>query len=173
MESMLIRPALTVDRPHLERMVRDCCAFTDAEVTVAMELIDHHLDGTDPDYVVMCAAGIDDTPAGYICYGPLPGNSGMYDLYWIVVNPLLQRKGIGRGLVLWLEQELLKGAGRLLRADTASKPEYAGQRRFYESMGFRETTREKDFYAPGDDKVVYEKTIPLQKSLALAKIDMV
>lgn len=156
---MLIRPAGARDRPHLEIMVRDCRVFTEAEVAVAMELIDHHINGTDPDYIVMCAADDDGTPVGYICYGPVSETDGVYDLYWIVVDPELQRKGIGRRLIGWLEHGLKQKTGRLLVAETASKPEYAGQRRFYESLGFRETARTKDFYAPGDDRVVYEKSL--------------
>lgn len=156
---MLIRPAIADDRPHLEAMVRECGAFTAAEVAVAMELIDHHLDGTDPDYAVVCAADDSGIPVGYICYGPVPKEDGAYDLYWIVVTPSRQRRGIGNLLLQWLEGEMKQVGRHILRAETASKPRYAGQRRFYEALEFHEVARRKDFYAPGDDKVVYEKII--------------
>jgi len=159
-DTMLIRPAIAKDRPHLEAMVRECGAFTDAEIAVAMELIDHHLDGTDPDYLVACAAHSNDSPVGYICYGPVPKEDGAYDLYWIVVAPSHQRQGIGHLLLKWLEKEMKLVGAHTLRAETASKPHYAGQRLFYAAEGFNEIARQKDFYAPGDDKVIYEKIIP-------------
>jgi len=36
---------------------------------------------------------------GYACYGPTPLTQGVYDLYWIVVDPQLSGKGFGRYLL--------------------------------------------------------------------------
>lgn len=154
---MNIRPAHPHDRPLLDAMIRECGAFTGIEEETAMELIDHHLNGTDNDYRVVCAAGDDDAPMGYICYGPTPLADAVYDLYWIVVSPLHQKSGVGRELLKWLEEELQSNHARLLLIETASKAAYAGQRAFYERCGFCEAARIRDFYASGDDKIIYEK----------------
>jgi hypothetical protein len=46
--------------------------------------------------------------------------------------------------------------------ETSGRADYDGTRRFYERHGYRATARIPDFYAPGDDQVVYVK--PLQGS---------
>lgn len=154
---MNIRPARPHDRPFLDAMIRECGAFTGIEEETAMELIDHHINCTDTDYTVVCATDNEDTPTGYLCYGPTPLADAVYDLYWIVVSPLSQKKGIGLLLLRWLENELKKRGARLLLIETASKDSYAGQRAFYDKCGFVETARITDFYAEGDDKLIYEK----------------
>ena len=51
----------------------------------------------------------------------------------------------------------LDGIARLIVVETAGRPEYAGTRAFYEARGYRAVSRIPDFYAPGDDQVVYVK----------------
>jgi ribosomal protein S18 acetylase RimI-like enzyme len=80
---------------------------------------------------------------------------GTYDLYWIAVDPTLQSKGLGRALLDAVESAVRAEDGRLLIIETASKPEYAATRAFYERCGLELAARIQDFYARGDDKLVY------------------
>ena len=52
----------------------------------------------------------------------------------------------------------LAGLARLIVVETAGRPEYAGTRAFYEARGYRRVATIPDFYAPGDDQVVYVKS---------------
>jgi hypothetical protein len=43
--------------------------------------------------------------------------------------------------------------------ETSSRADYAPTRRFYHKRGYLESARLRDFYAPGDDRVVLTKRV--------------
>lgn len=103
--------------------------------------------------------------AGYACFGATPMTLGTWDLYWIAVDPALHGRGIGTVLMRAVEDAIRAEGGRLVIIETASKPSYDATRRFYERhAGCREVARVPDFYAVGDDKVMY--AIELHRSPA-------
>ena len=152
-----IRPMAEGDMTVITRILQSTSEFTPTEVKVALELIDLYLKySVGSDYHVLVAE-IDNTPAGYICFGPTPLTEGTWDIYWMAVNPEKQRQGIGRRLLNDSEDGILKAQGRLILIETSSKPEYDKTRKFYESCGYEIIARIPDFYTPGDDKVVFQK----------------
>jgi ribosomal protein S18 acetylase RimI-like enzyme len=48
---------------------------------------------------------------------------------------------------------------RLLLIETSSQPRYEPTRGFYERHGYREVARVPEFYAVGDDRVIFAKRI--------------
>jgi ribosomal protein S18 acetylase RimI-like enzyme len=44
-------------------------------------------------------------------------------------------------------------------AETSGRPQYEPTRAFYERMGYQVAARLKDFYAPGDDKVIFARRL--------------
>src|SRR5690606_9058255 len=96
---------------------------------------------------------------GYTCYGQTPCTSGTFDLYWIAVHNDLRSKGLGRILQRETEERIRALGGRRLFADTSGREQYEPTRRFYRSMGYEEEARLRDFYAPGDDKVIFGKRL--------------
>jgi ribosomal protein S18 acetylase RimI-like enzyme len=154
----VIRPLLPKDRPGLTQILARTSAFTPAEVACALELVDIALTSpSQPDYLFLCAVDADDKPIGYACYGPIPLTSGTYDLYWIVVDPSRQQRGIGTALLRCVEQEIGKQGARMLLIQTSSQPKYSGTRAFYAKNGYAEVARIQDYYVPGDDGVTYQK----------------
>jgi hypothetical protein len=57
------------------------------------------------------------------------------------------------------ERQIKKGGGHLAVVETSGKAQYVSTRRFYERIGYLESSRVWDFYAPGDDKVIYIKRV--------------
>lgn len=139
------------DRAPIERLLVATNAFTDAEVAIALELVDEPRE-VGYRFVVAEAGG---AVAGYACFGATPCTVGTYDLYWIAVDPARQNLGLGRKLLDAVERAVRAEDGRLLVIETASKPEYAATRAFYERCGLELAARIVDFYARGDDKLVY------------------
>jgi ribosomal protein S18 acetylase RimI-like enzyme len=82
---------------------------------------------------------------------------GTYDLYWIAVDRNGRRGGVGRGLLSATEAAVKQLGGRLLFVETSGLPKYAPTRAFYLGTGYTEEAIIKDFYAPGDDLVIYTK----------------
>jgi ribosomal protein S18 acetylase RimI-like enzyme len=70
----------------------------------------------------------------------------------------LQRTGIGTALVAAMEQRLA-GVARLIVVETAGRPDYRDTRAFYQARGYSVAATLADFYAPGDDQVVYVKSL--------------
>lgn len=150
-----LREKRASDRAPLEAILRSTHVFAEHEIDVALELID-----ADPkvgyQFVVAEVTG---RVAGYASFGATPCTSGTFDLYWIAVDPALHGSGVGRALMRAVEERVRAQQGRLIVIETASKPSYDPTRAFYRRYGCTEAARIKDFYAVGDDKVVY--TLPL------------
>jgi ribosomal protein S18 acetylase RimI-like enzyme len=63
-----------------------------------------------------------------------------------------------------LEGELLARGQRLLIADTSGTPEFGQTREFYRKNGYTEEARIRDFWAAGNDKVVFWKRLSQSKT---------
>ena len=145
------RDLVPADRGPIERILRATGAFDPAEVDVALELVDSPRD-VGYRFVVADLGG---EVAGYACFGATPCTVGTWDLYWIAVDPTRQSRGLGRALLGAVEDAVRREGGRLLVIETASKPSYAATRAFYDRCGLELAARVKDFYARGDDKLIY------------------
>ena len=96
---------------------------------------------------------------GYACFGPIPATLSSYDLYWIAVAPSQQGKGLGRKLLQEAERCAARSGATQMYLDTSGRPQYIPTRSFYEHTGYQVAATLKDFYAPGDDKVIYSKRL--------------
>ncbi|HEU4524159.1 MAG TPA: N-acetyltransferase, partial [Gemmatimonadales bacterium] len=151
-----LRPLSPADRRRIEEITRAVRVFRDDEVPVALEVFDGAVSGS-PDYIAL-GATVDDRLVGWICWGPTPCTLGTYDLYWMAVDPAVQGSGVGAALMREMEGRLA-GSARLIVVETAGRPDYRPTRAFYEARGYRKAAIIPDFYAPGDDQVVYVKTL--------------
>jgi ribosomal protein S18 acetylase RimI-like enzyme len=96
---------------------------------------------------------------GYACFGPHPLTEGAYDLYWIVVDPVARGNGVGHALLRQVENEVRARGGRLLLVETSGTSAYAAARHLYERGGYRREAIVHNFYAPGDDLLIYVKEL--------------
>jgi ribosomal protein S18 acetylase RimI-like enzyme len=147
------------DKSAIMHMLRNMPEFKPPEVVVAEEVLDDYLrDSIRSGYHVF-AAEIDSLAVGYICYGPTPLTEGTWDIYWLAVAPNQQSKGIGKSLLFFAEGNIKETRGRIAVIETSSRPEYEATARFYRTQGYELTCRIADFYAPGDDKLIYLKRL--------------
>ena len=96
---------------------------------------------------------------GFACYGPRDLTHGVFDLYWIAVDPNAQRGGVGRGLLTASEEAVRQAGGRMLIAETSGTAHYEPTRKFYFSMGYLNEATIKDFYIEGDDLAIFVKRL--------------
>jgi GNAT superfamily N-acetyltransferase len=68
-------------------------------------------------------------------------------------------KGYGGAIVEHLEAELKARGQRILIADTSGVDGFAQTRAFYRKSGYSEEARIRDFWAAGDDKIVFWKSL--------------
>jgi ribosomal protein S18 acetylase RimI-like enzyme len=81
----------------------------------------------------------------------------------MAVDPARHGAGIGTALLHAMESRLA-GLARLVVVETAGRADYAPTRAFYQARGYRVASRIPDFYAPGDDQVVYVKQVAGRRS---------
>jgi ribosomal protein S18 acetylase RimI-like enzyme len=158
---MSIRPAEPKDRDRIREILTACMLFNEEEVRCAVELVDIHLDPKHPESNDYPTAVVEDEGVvyGYVTFGPTPLTDGVYDLYWIAVDPKQQGRGFGQILLRFVENEVRRREGRMLLIETSSKGSYASTMRFYERAGYAEISRIKDFYRIEDDKLVFCKRL--------------
>lgn len=152
-----IKPLLEEDRLEVDRILAATGMFTAAEIEVAEELLDIFLQKPDQkDYQIFVACH-ERRVCGYVCFGPTPATDATFDLYWIAVDPELQGHGIGKKLLQFAEQECQSRGGKLLIIETSSKELYRPTQAFYLKNGYQIEARIKDFYAPGDDRLIFTR----------------
>jgi ribosomal protein S18 acetylase RimI-like enzyme len=161
---MKIRPVEPKDRDRVHELLVAVARFTEQEVQWAIELVDLALEHPERgEYFVHVLdepdSGRNRMVQGYVCYGPTPLTDGVFDLYWIAVDPKQQGQGFGQVLLRFVENEVRRQRGRMLLIETSSKATYAPTLRFYQRSGYDEITRIKDFYRIEDDKVVFCKKL--------------
>ncbi|MBI5594201.1 MAG: GNAT family N-acetyltransferase [Deltaproteobacteria bacterium] len=147
------------DPQRIYRLTASCDLFYPEEIVVARELVEEHLvKGTASGYYFLFAQQ-DDAVVGYTCFGPIPMTSNRFDLYWIAVLKNLQGTGIGKQLMELTELRVREMNGQRIYVETSSRKIYEPTHRFYHARAYRTEAVLKDFYADGDDKVIYSKDI--------------
>ncbi len=144
-------------RPQIAHILEEAGAFRPNEVDVALEGFDAYCDAPGVDYSAVAAIAPEDELAGFAFYGATPCTVGCWDLYWIAVSSRYRGSGLGRGLIERVERAIKAEAGRLCLIETSSRSDYEATRRFYSACGYDEVARVPDFYADGDDCVIYLK----------------
>ena len=157
-ESMLIRKFEKADIIPLAEIVRATKVFHEEEVDVAIELMEIAANEKDQkDYLLYSYVDESGALQGYYCVGPTPMTKSTYDLYWIAVHPRMHRKKIGHDLLEHCEQQVQGMGGTLLVVETSSQPKYEPTRKFYLRHQYIEEAHIQNYYAPGDDLVIYTK----------------
>lgn len=137
-------------------IARNVQVFDADEVGTVGELLSAYIEQGAPKsgyHFLSCRA--DDRVVGFACYGPRALTQGAFDLFWIATDKQTQGRGVGRALLRRVAQEVKALGGRMVIAETSGRADYAPTRRFYEACGYRRAATIADFYAPGDDLVIY------------------
>ena len=154
-----LRPVDADDRERLAGIVEAAGNFNREEIATAIELIDEAIANDNRgDYVIFV---LEDRSfaQGFVCVGPTPLAKGVYDLYWIAVDPGTRAKGYGRRLLRFAEEEVRRRGARMIVIETSSLPSYQASRRLYSQAGYQEVARVANFYNVGDDKLIFSKPI--------------
>lgn len=151
-----VRPA---DRDAVRRIIASTGFFSDAEVDVAVELVDERLEKGAVSGYEFVFAEREGRVAGYACHGEIPCTVGSHDLYWIGVDATVRGGGLGRLLLHEVERRVAAAGGRMIVIETSTRPQYEPTRGFYLRCGYDLAASIDDFYAPGDGKAVYVKRL--------------
>jgi GNAT superfamily N-acetyltransferase len=156
---MLIRPTVPEDTPLLTSLADETRMFKPMEIEALREVLDdfhagEHLNGH---FAITCET--DGQVAGFAYYAPAYMTERSWYLYWIAVSRTIQGRGIGAELLRRVEEHIQSLGGRILFIETSSLPHYEPTRQFYLKKGYEVTGVLQEFYADGDDMVVFRKRL--------------
>jgi ribosomal protein S18 acetylase RimI-like enzyme len=147
------------DVGSIRNIVNSSGFFSAEEVEMAVELVQENLSkGRSSGYYFLFLE-MNERVVGYSCYGPIPCTKESYDLYWIAVLHDFRSRGIGRELLERTEKKIEEMGGKRIYVDTSSRDQYEPTRSFYRAGGYEQEAVLKDFYSPGDDKIIYVKQL--------------
>lgn len=143
------------DIPPILALLAATSFFKAHEISVAQDVLNDAIHSLN-DYFSFTAYK-NDSPVGWICFGPTPCTDNTFDVYWIAVAPDYHRFGIGSYLLSYAEARISTVDGRLIVIETAGNERYASTRAFYEKIGYVATATVPDYYAQDDAKIIYVK----------------
>ncbi len=153
----MIRKLLKSDRPRLKEIIDSIDIFQDEEKTVAVELIDEAIINVEQDYYNIFVYEENNLLLGYHCTGHRALTDGVFDLYWIVVDPKFHHRNIGKALLNHAENFAKENNGNLLLVETSSKKTYERTRNFYIKNRYSQLAEIKDFYRKDDNLIIFGK----------------
>ena len=156
----MISTATEADGPQILDITARINIFTQHEVDAVQDLWSEYLtNGSSKDGYHILVYREGNRVLGFTCFGIRYLAEGVYDLFWIAVDPNARRKGVGRELIAASEDAVHELGGRILIAETSGAAEYASTREFYVNVGYDNEATIKDFYKPGDDLKIYTKRV--------------
>ncbi len=157
------------DRNQIEEILHSTGVFYDHEIQVALDIADIALvRGEDLSGYHFVIAEYGNKILGFCCYGAAPCTMVSYDIYWFAVRKNLMNKGLGSKILSQAETFIREKGGENIWIETSSRSTYNSTRTFYEKRNYLVQAELPDFYAPGDNKVIFLKKIlntAIQKGL--------
>jgi len=157
----MIRKLQVKDKDQIVSIIEGTANFTLEEKQIAVELIDEAINSKDQKYYNFYIYEDNLKILGYYCIGKRALTDGVFDIYWIVVDSLVQNKGIGKQLLSHAEKYAADNNGRWVLAETSSKDNYNATRNFYFRNNYSIVSQIKDFYTLNDNLIVFGKYIKI------------
>ena len=156
----MIRPTVPEDTAALVALAQATAMFKPAEIQALQEVLDDY-HATNRTLGHFCVTDEENSRImGFAYYAPASMTDRTWYLYWIAVSKDVQARGLGSALLRYVEEDIRNARqGRLLLIETGSLPHYELTRRFYFKHGYDRLAVLSDYYADGDDMVVFRKRL--------------
>ena len=152
---MEIRPTHPGDVPALQAVL-DATQLFPSEMLPDM-IRDFFSNGGSAEIWLTCV--MNDKAVGF-CYAvPEELADGTWNMLAIAVSPGMQGGGCGSALTKHLETDLKQRGQRILIVDTSGTDAFERTRAFYAKSGYTQEARIRDFWAEGDDKIIFRKSL--------------
>jgi ribosomal protein S18 acetylase RimI-like enzyme len=156
----MISTPTEADKGQIHDITARAGVFSREEIEAVPEMFDEYLQyGVEDSGYNFIVYRDGEQVIGFAIFGRRDLADGVYDLYWIAVDPSARRNGAGRALLNASENAVREMGGRMLIAETSGTEAYEATRKFYVSAGYVNEAVIKDFYSVGDDLMIYVKRI--------------
>lgn len=135
-------------------------SFYEEEIDIAIQVAEEYLKkGEVKSGYSFILAEKENIPIAYACYGKAPCTKDSYDLYWLAVHEDYRGMGIGKQLMMQVEESVIELSGKHIWIETSSRDIYVPTRRFYQKIGYRVVAELPNFYGKNDNKIIYVKRV--------------
>jgi GNAT superfamily N-acetyltransferase len=155
----MIRPTVPQDTPALVALTKATGVFKHLEIEALQEVLDDYHEFNHSEGHRAVTYEQEGQPIGFAYYAPAAMTDRTWYLYWIAVTKDIQARGVGGKLLRHVEEDVRKAQGRILLIETSSLPHYGLTRKFYLKHGYEQEAVLRDFYADGDDMVIFRKRL--------------
>lgn len=155
----MIRPTIPEDTPALLELTRATGVFKSHEIDTLDEVLADYHEVERANGHVGVTLEVEGEVFGFAYYAPAPMTERTWYLYWIAVRKAQHARGHGGQLLRHVEDDIRRRDGRVLFIETSGLPLYDPTRRFYIKHGYDQEATLRDFYATGDDMVVFRKLL--------------
>lgn len=131
--------------------------FYDWELKVVNEMIDDA--ASDGGGLYWRVAVVDNKIVGVAIFTKDTMSLLAWDIYWIAVHKDYQGMHIGKKLLQNIEKFIAKKKKAQVYIETCSRPLYEPTRQFYLKNGYILEATLKDYYAEGDSKCIFSKSL--------------
>jgi ribosomal protein S18 acetylase RimI-like enzyme len=153
----MIRPSTPEETPVLVKIAYETNVFKPHELVALQEVLnDFHASNKNFGHHAVTFEQ-DGQVAGFAYFAPAAMTDRTWYLYWIAVSKQIQARGIGAKLLHYAEEAIKKANGRLFLIETSSLPHYNLTRKFYLKHAYEQHAVIRDYYADGDDLVIFRK----------------
>lgn len=155
----MIRETIPDDTEQLIQIAIDAEMFPAEASGFLGDMFSTHFASGESEGHVCLTDAEDGEPCGMAYARPVEATDGTWNLLMIVVAPGKQGSGRGRALMESVETTLRERGERLLLVETSGIESYDKTRQFYAGCGYTETARVPDYYAAGEDMVLFRKPL--------------
>jgi ribosomal protein S18 acetylase RimI-like enzyme len=155
----MIRPTVAEEVPALVAIAEETAVFKPPEIVALREVLEDYFAGAHGRGHRAITSERDGRIAGFAYYAAAAMTDRTWYLYWIAVDKRLHARGVGSEMLRHAEEEIRRADGRLFLIETSSLSHYAPTRAFYIKHGYDTECVIRDFYADGDDLVVFRKRL--------------
>jgi GNAT superfamily N-acetyltransferase len=156
---MQIRPFLPDDASRLIEILEACSIFNETEIGWARDILGSVVTARAQNEYTIAVAHQVNTITGWACFGPTTGNKGVFDLYWIAVDPLYRQRGIGTALLRFVEVGVRSAGGGTLLVETSSRPAFEPTVQFYLRRGYEQVSRLIHFGRTEADRLLFSRVV--------------
>jgi GNAT superfamily N-acetyltransferase len=154
-----MRPAEAGDIAAIAAIAEGSGMFGPEEVAFLRDLAASDLAASEGDRVWFLAIGPDGLAVGAGYLAPEPFQGDVRNLLFLAVLPASRGTGAGRALVRHAADLSRAGGARLLLIETNAAAQFVPARALYGTEGFTVDGQVRDYYAPGEDKVIFRLSL--------------
>ncbi|MFH1093020.1 MAG: N-acetyltransferase [Candidatus Omnitrophota bacterium] len=140
-------------------ITRNTEVFTEGELDTLKEVLEDLKHNKKTSYNLI-KEEVEDKLVGFALFGRTPLTEFTWDIYWLIVDKSFQGRGIGKLLLVKIEEFIREKMPRAaIKLETSTRKKYSAARGLYKRFKFQEAGNLPNFYSEGDDMIIFYKEI--------------